>query len=1692
MSSCQDSARAAGLLRQHTLWRVAFIAFALCALAPSARTAAQDRNPQSAIDSRMRTDLRVDPVSHALQFQISLGQYPGRAGASLPVTLNYSSKLWQIKYANTEKCQDDTGSLFFAEYAKSSASGWTSNLDWFKWPEDLSWEVYDSTTTKPAHQGTTLQKIMRLFVTLPDGSRHELRRDDNFHSPGESAAGIYYSVDGTRLVYDNTNPNQTVLYLPDGSRYLGSTSGSPSETYIDRNGNTLAFDPNTQQWTDTLGRAVGLPLVGDIGDVPSTDPETEYDYTIPGVGNTSLTYHFVWRHLSTAGVLNESETDKTLRTKGDHTTNCQTGTDNTGLFQSNDFGYNGIVKSNLFDPVVLYQIVLPHGAQDQQPLTYTFKYNIYGEITKVIYPTGGYERFAFTQAPDLSSSIDADTGQLTAQANRGVADAFVSPDGTASSEQHWSYPSFSTVAPDGTRTDRSVFRSSGTWVSYGFDDPRAGMAYDERTYSASGQMIRRKLTDYAVDGQVVQYTDGTAYKTRNPRPSKEVDILLDTGGNALAATTTYQYDADLNQTATSHYDYAPLDQQTAQTGAITSMPQGNLLRTEEATYLVNDPSVDANTQAAYRARDLVALPTSTRVKDAGGQVVAQSALAYDEAAYPLLTYGSAVATWSDPGTNARGNLTTASRWLNTSNTYLSAHTQYDQYGSVRKTIDARGSQSLADYSATYSYAYPTRNTSPVPDPTGRHGSASSLVTTTTYDLSTGLVTSTLDANSQTTNFEYNDPLDRPTRKVLAAGTSASSQTVISYDDHNHVINTASDQNTLGDGMLRSAVVYDGLGRMVETRTFEAGNNYIATDQTYDTLGRVGQTSNPFRPWMQESPVWTTNAYDALGRVKTVTTPDGAQVSTAYSGNVVTVTDQAGKVRRSVSDALGRLVRVDEPDASNSLDDASGNPVQPTDYSYDALDDLTQVQQGAQTRSFVYDSLKRLTSATNPEGGTLGYQYDADGNLTQKADARGVQTNYVYDGLNRVEQRTYALAGATPPGYVAAPQADYFYDGLGMPSGLPAPANALGRLTAVASSVSQTVYTQLDPLGRVKAHRQVVDPGTATEQTYALAYSYDLAGHLSSETYPSGKVVTSVYDGAGRLNSVAGQQGASTKTYASAMDYAAHGAVQAMMLGNLLWEHTSFNARLQPTQIGLGVSRADSGRLQLDYSYGTTDNDGNVQTQTITLPGAVLQQSYSYDELNRLKSAQEQNNLQNGAQTWRQAFLYDRYGNRRIDSANTSAGMVGPNPVFDPSTNRISPQAGEPYQYDAAGNLTVDSGGQTYAYDGENKLVTYNGGASSGGASYGYDGDGKRIKKAVGAVTTVFVYDAAGLLVAEYDNSNSLPTGGTSYLTADNLGTPRVITDSNGSVVSRHDYLPFGEEIPGDNSWRNTAHGYGADDGVRQKFTGYERDNETGLDYAQNRFYSSTQARFTSVDPLSIVFEAEDQEELYTYIKNPQIWNRYAYALNNPLRLVDPDGLTPQPIFDYNKLNDDEKRILNNSKVKVGNETLSGEKLFDKLASTKDGQKALAGFLNLTAKLASISFNVGGQTRTALSFVQSVSSIQQDRIYATVDTQLKTLVSSDVRFSKQPGHQGHPDSFKEIGPVRGQLQLSFDKAGGDVDADIDLYNIAIKTKNPFKKAEGIGGHTGEVLTNKITGGKTDPYKVYGILTRQGINVHYTLK
>jgi len=120
---------------------------------------------------------------------------------------------------------------------------------------------------------------------------------------------------------------------------------------------------------------------------------------------------------------------------------------------------------------------------------------------------------------------------------------------------------------------------------------------------------------------------------------------------------------------------------------------------------------------------------------------------------------------------------------------------------------------------------------------------------------------------------------------------------------------------------------------------------------------------------------------------------------------------------------------------------------------------------------------------------------------------------------------------------------------------------------------------------------------------------------------------------------------------------------------------------------------------------------------------------------------------------------------------------------------------------------------------------------------------------------------------------------TCYLVGDHLGSTRLVVNESGSVVARHDYLPFGEEIAAGSAGRGVQWGAG-NDSVNQKFTGKERDQETGLDFFGARYYGSALGRFTSPDPVTGTL---------VHVIDPQRWNMYAYVRNNPLAFTDPDG-----------------------------------------------------------------------------------------------------------------------------------------------------------------------------------------------------------
>ncbi len=351
-----------------------------------------------------------------------------------------------------------------------------------------------------------------------------------------------------------------------------------------------------------------------------------------------------------------------------------------------------------------------------------------------------------------------------------------------------------------------------------------------------------------------------------------------------------------------------------------------------------------------------------------------------------------------------------------------------------------------------------------------------------------------------------------------------------------------------------------------------------------------------------------------------------------------------------------------------------------------------------------------------------------------------------------------------------------------------------------------------------------------------------------------------YDGANRESQVGGNCAApGLPAYMTGGQYAAHGDFAQYQYGNGVQRNVGFNSRLQPLTLADQLNTQTLFNLSLNW--GATKNNGNLQSATYANGGLTFTDNFSYDGVNRLLTA-------NDSGGWSRTFTYDAFGNM------TAAGNPGVTSLPFNGNNQIVGAS-----YDQAGNqLKVN--GNSVAYDFENHIANETDGVSQAVETYVYDGDGRRVEKygPGGTPRTVFVYDALGRLAAEYNSTATVPPCITCYLSDDHLGTPRLITDSNGLVAERHDYLPFGEEVAAGTFGRNQT--YGSTAGViNQKFTGKERDSESGLDYFGARYYGSALGRFTSPDKPLV-----DQ-----FVYNPQSWNLYTYVRNNPLAFIDPTG-----------------------------------------------------------------------------------------------------------------------------------------------------------------------------------------------------------
>ena len=1443
----------------------------------------------------------VNYYSGSINFNLPLLTVGGRGGVQVPVSVPITRRPWHEEYWTETVPYNGEG---------HGETHYYPTTQWWSAETRLGIPVLAArragSSVRDCGEGFGVMygiTLTRLTFTAPDGTEYELRdtatggrpftrscspaatsRGKNFATADGSSAVFVSDADIVDPVDSNDDPNQDypsgILILRDGTKYK-IVAGVPAWV-MDRNGNKITYShqasvtddtPCSYVWsnncttliTDPLGRVVTIEHDG-------------YDdvITYQGFGGEPRTIR-----------VEHCNPSRTCLAPG------FTGQTALQLFPELPDANRG---PSAF-PDLITSVRLPNGQ------SYEFRYNPYGELARVELPTGGIITYDWDGGLEANSSGCTGTGGVVYRriVRRGIYSASSALENlvTISRLSSTGYVDVATLDP--------TYATINTTRHYYWGDPEAAMVMQPTDYSSWKEGKEYKTEYYAANGstllrKVDQDWNNTAPTwwtgTFDAAPANKAVVYAST--TTLADTgqifrDIFWYDQYQNLTDTFNYDFGTLNG-----GTFT----GALLRRSHTDY-VTDSAYTASVVGTSAGPHMISLPSASWVSSDydGAYKVSFTQYEYDNytpdslhAALIDRTTISGHDSSHGPSFAVRGNATKVTTYANAASSSGAVYSaaQYDIAGNVIKTIDPRGNATTINYTDTFgepngeartistpyssinSFAFPTSSTNWLG------------TTYTQFDYYSGKPVDAEDINGTVSSAVYDDDLDRQTQVVVASNpglTALKNQTTISYDDLNRKVTVTGDLRSYNDNLLKSESFYDGFGRTTESRKYDVAT-YSAVRTEYDALGRAYKSSNPFRPALSESPVWTTSTFDALGRVISVTTPDSAVLSKSYSGNQTTVTDQAGKKRRGFANALGQTIKVVEDPDTLAYE---------TTYLFDAAGNLRKTSQGTsgqiQYRYFSYDSLGRLLRSKQPEQGTNSgisftdpltgnttwaesFTYDENGNMLTKTDARGLVTTLTYDALNRPLTKDFSDTTSITPDVTMT------YDGSGI-------SHSKGHLTQVASPASTTNFTGFDELGRVTASSQTM-AGVSTP--YAMSYTYGRSGALLTETYPSGRVVANTVDDAGQLSKVTSQEASQPeRTYAQNFVYTAAGAVERLRLGNSRWESYQYNNRLQVTQIGLGASAGDTSLLKLDFDYNTSgnhDNNGALLKQTITLPGTttLLTQSYTYDALNRLQSATE---MFGSSQSWKQSFLFDRFGNRTF---NTSSGATTTlpssfsvdiyNPAINAANNRYSSSS---YTYDLAGNVTANAAGQSFVYDAEQHQTEVRTTSTNAlVASYKYDGSGQRVKKIVGTEETAFIYDAMGKSVAEYVlNSTTSPNVRTRYVTLDQLGSSRAITDGTGQVQERHDYTAYGEEAgSGLSTVRTTAQKYAGTAGIRKRYTGYERDDESGLDYAQARYYNNAHGRFTSVDPLTAS----------ATIKNPQTFNRYSYALNSPYKFTDPLGL----------------------------------------------------------------------------------------------------------------------------------------------------------------------------------------------------------
>lgn len=695
-----------------------------------------------------------------------------------------------------------------------------------------------------------------------------------------------------------------------------------------------------------------------------------------------------------------------------------------------------------------------------------------------------------------------------------------------------------------------------------------------------------------------------------------------------------------------------------------------------------------------------------------------------------------------------------------------------------------------------------------------------------YNSSTGNLTSIVNPENEVTTYTYD--ITEP-NNLLQITDPENNITRFDYDDVGNVekmirVINGSDIETL-------------IGRypngLVQTVTYPQNNSVNATQSvnySYDAYGYLSNVTDPLGNVASFT-------YDAGGRLLNSEDPDQVDLDYSYDAlnHVETVTDTLNRVTTYTYDRNGNLDTLKDPrniitdfdyNDSDLVDSVTEANVRVAQYDYDEAGRTKTITNAKDnTWQMDFDDAGNLSSKTTPLNLTDNfYEYYPDGSLKRQVDRNGRETSYLYDGAGRLAQMT--ITGGNQYTY-------QYYDN-----------STLERISRNGALVGLFNY---DERGKLTSY---TDPNNNN-----VGYTYYPGGNLETITYPGSKVVTYDYDARNLLSSVTDWLGRRT-SYA----YTDGGRLERMKYPNGTYIEYGYDAYFRLVTVS---NKQSDGSIIYQHTVDVFDElDAPTQVTTtggIPAPAPVRNETYSYDDNNRIESA--------GAAT----YTHNDIGER------LSQTLGGVTDTFTWDAN------------DVPGRLT-------------NMTV------NSTSRSYGYDGLGNRISSAVGGVTTRYVMDVSGRLanvIAETDEAGNVTAyylhglgliarietdtaESAHYYHYDRRGNTVALTDDSGNVTDQYSYDPdpFGYAIAKQGSTTNP-------------FTFVGRfgvmDEGDDLFYMRARFYDASTGRFLSEDPIG--FAGGDL-------------NLYGYVAGNPIVGIDPSGLVVNTNFDGNEYHNAVEQKLN--------------------------------------------------------------------------------------------------------------------------------------------------------------------------------------